>query len=280
MSLDRYSRTLPPPSPSDDLRPPPPTAVVESQWVEPRSDAFGTGARVAGSISLWPILLPICRVGEEEGGVGREWSVLRRVLAMERRSICTLSVVVEAVLFPSPFNESPLIAVHISAGSGKTVFWFVITSWSRRGVSRVRMPLAPARVAGSISLWPVLLAIVHNVKPILAPLWQDDRRVQTLVLSLSRCLTRSLFDPLTPMTFIIVWNGLYNANKEERNAVEERVQAHFVRRKLWRRMVKFAFMRPTGWHGESGAAESGGYITVDFCTRAVLRYNASCVKMG
>ncbi|KAH9066930.1 hypothetical protein EDB83DRAFT_2314922 [Lactarius deliciosus] len=219
MSLDRYSRTLPPPSPSDDLRPPPPTAVVESQWVEPRSDAFGTGARVAGSISLWPILLPICRVGEEEGGVGREWSVLRRVLAMERRSICTLSVVVEAVLFPSPFNECG--------------------EWTACGV-----------------------------------------RVQTLVLSLSRCLARSLFDPLTPMTFIIVWNGLYNANKEERNAVEERVQAHFVRRKLWRRMVKFAFMRPTGWHGESGAAESGGYITVDFCTRAVLRYNASCVKMG
>ncbi|KAH9018971.1 hypothetical protein EDB84DRAFT_1566224 [Lactarius hengduanensis] len=90
-------------------------------------------------------------------------------------------------------------------------------------------------------------------------------------LSLSRCLARSLFDPFTPMTFIIVWNGLYNANKEERNAVEERVQAHLVRRKLWRRKVKFAFMRPTGWHGESGAAESGGHITVDFSRPQVLR---------
>ncbi|KAH9019872.1 hypothetical protein EDB85DRAFT_2153439 [Lactarius pseudohatsudake] len=63
----------------------------------------------------------------------------------------------------------------------------------------------------------------------------------------SRCLARSLFDPFTPMTFIIVWNGLYNANKEERNTVEERVQAHLVRRKLWRRKVKFVFMRPTGF---------------------------------
>ncbi|KAI9436772.1 hypothetical protein BJY52DRAFT_1230378 [Lactarius psammicola] len=80
----------------------------------------------------------------------------------------------------------------------------------------------------------------------------------------SLCLTRSLFDPFTPMALIIVWNGLYNANIEERNTVEERVQAHFVRRKLWRRRVKFAFMRATGWHGESGAAESGGHITVDF----------------
>jgi hypothetical protein len=25
------------------------------------------------------------------------------------------------------------------------------------------------------------------------------------------------------------------------------------------------FCRPTGWHGESGAAETGGHITVDFC---------------
>jgi hypothetical protein len=43
---------FPPPSTSDDLRPLPPTAVAESQWGEPHSDAFGTGVRVAGSISL------------------------------------------------------------------------------------------------------------------------------------------------------------------------------------------------------------------------------------
>ncbi|KAH9020358.1 hypothetical protein EDB85DRAFT_1896227 [Lactarius pseudohatsudake] len=53
---------------------PPPTAVVESQWGEPRLDAFGTDARVAGSISLGLVLLPLwatCRVGEEEGGTGQ-----------------------------------------------------------------------------------------------------------------------------------------------------------------------------------------------------------------
>jgi hypothetical protein len=25
-----------------------------------------------------------------------------------------------------------------------------------------------------------------------------------------------------------------------------------------------SFCRPTGWHGESGAAEAGGHLTVDF----------------
>jgi hypothetical protein len=55
--LERYSYPPPPPSPCDDLSPPPPTAVAESQWGELRSEAFGTGARVAGSISLWPVLL-------------------------------------------------------------------------------------------------------------------------------------------------------------------------------------------------------------------------------
>ncbi|KAH9009724.1 hypothetical protein EDB84DRAFT_1446144, partial [Lactarius hengduanensis] len=38
---------------------PTPTAVAESQWGEPRSRAFGTGARVAGSISSGPVLLPL-----------------------------------------------------------------------------------------------------------------------------------------------------------------------------------------------------------------------------
>ncbi|KAH9066926.1 hypothetical protein EDB83DRAFT_2596557 [Lactarius deliciosus] len=56
---------------------PPPTAVAESQRGEPRSDAFGTDAHVAGSISLWWSILTWhhygCQVGEEEGGVGREW---------------------------------------------------------------------------------------------------------------------------------------------------------------------------------------------------------------
>ena len=128
--------------------------------------------------------------------------VLRRVLAVERRSIYSLSVIVEVssvsrfralslhpnfslvtssrrssssaggpwsaapCLLPPPFDEWkptgsllriygkrmssqfftkwPLIAVHIAAGSGKIVLWFVIRTWSRRRVSRIRMPLAPA----------------------------------------------------------------------------------------------------------------------------------------
>ena len=57
--MERCSYPPPPPSPSDDLRPLPPAAVAESQWGEPRSGAFGTGARVAGSVSLWPVLLPL-----------------------------------------------------------------------------------------------------------------------------------------------------------------------------------------------------------------------------
>ncbi|KAH9051995.1 hypothetical protein EDB83DRAFT_2316621 [Lactarius deliciosus] len=52
---------------------PPPTAVVELQRGEPRSRAFGTGARIAGSISSGLVLLPLVSVGEEEGGAGREW---------------------------------------------------------------------------------------------------------------------------------------------------------------------------------------------------------------
>jgi hypothetical protein len=49
--------SYPLPSPCDDLKPPPPTAVAESQWGEPCSEAFGTGTRIAGSISLWLVLL-------------------------------------------------------------------------------------------------------------------------------------------------------------------------------------------------------------------------------
>ncbi|KAH9011997.1 hypothetical protein EDB85DRAFT_1900650 [Lactarius pseudohatsudake] len=75
---------------------PPPTAVAESQGGEPHSDTFGTGARVAGLISLWSVLLPFvgnrwyspsgtgqsllgirCRIEEEEGGAVREWTVRR-----------------------------------------------------------------------------------------------------------------------------------------------------------------------------------------------------------
>ncbi|KAH9020360.1 hypothetical protein EDB85DRAFT_1896229 [Lactarius pseudohatsudake] len=49
---------------------PPPTVVTESQWGEPRSDASGTSVHVAGSISLWPVLLPIMS-GWRRGTQGR-----------------------------------------------------------------------------------------------------------------------------------------------------------------------------------------------------------------
>ncbi|KAH8977346.1 hypothetical protein EDB83DRAFT_2327655 [Lactarius deliciosus] len=74
--LERCSMPLPPPSPSDDLRPPPPTAVAP--WAA--FGCFGTGARVAGSIllagptaaSCQPLVLALS-FGEEEGGAGWEW---------------------------------------------------------------------------------------------------------------------------------------------------------------------------------------------------------------
>jgi hypothetical protein len=43
--------------PLTTLSRPPPTVVTESWWGVPRSEAIGTGARVAGSSSLWPVLL-------------------------------------------------------------------------------------------------------------------------------------------------------------------------------------------------------------------------------
>jgi hypothetical protein len=78
----------------------------------------------------------------------------------------------------------------------------------------------------------------------------------------------------------IIWNGLYAAQPRERFA-ETRILFHFTRRRLSRRGVKKAvaryspftvvaplmltsFCRPTGWHGESGAAKAGGHIVVDF----------------
>ncbi|KAH9022526.1 hypothetical protein EDB83DRAFT_2320282 [Lactarius deliciosus] len=52
---------------------PPPTTIVELQRGEPHSCAFGTGMRIAGSISSGPVLLPLVLVREEEGGAGQEW---------------------------------------------------------------------------------------------------------------------------------------------------------------------------------------------------------------
>ncbi|KAH9009546.1 hypothetical protein EDB84DRAFT_1571157 [Lactarius hengduanensis] len=70
------------------------------------------------------------------------------------------------------------------------------------------------------------------------------------------------------MALIIFWNGLYRAKRKQRNLVARRIRAHFGRKKLWKRNVKFAVIRPTGWHGESGRANWGGHVTVDFRTQA------------
>ena len=79
----------------------------------------------------------------------------------------------------------------------------------------------------------------------------------------------------------ITWNRLYAAKPRERRFAEERICSHFVRKRLASRGVEkadvrynFTFSvatsiptglcRPTGWHGESGAARTGGHIVVDF----------------
>ncbi|KAH9012498.1 hypothetical protein EDB85DRAFT_2222926 [Lactarius pseudohatsudake] len=70
------------------------------------------------------------------------------------------------------------------------------------------------------------------------------------------------------MALIIFWNGLYHAKRKQWNLVARCIRAHFGRKKLWKRNVKFAVIRPTGWHGESGRANWGGHVTVDFRTQA------------
>ncbi|KAF8266980.1 hypothetical protein EI94DRAFT_1701343 [Lactarius quietus] len=72
-SMGRHSYPPPPLSPSDDLKPFPPTTIAESQWGEPHSEAFGIGARVAGSAVNPDLTPPGGKVGEEESGAGREW---------------------------------------------------------------------------------------------------------------------------------------------------------------------------------------------------------------
>jgi hypothetical protein len=79
----------------------------------------------------------------------------------------------------------------------------------------------------------------------------------------------------------ITWNGLYAAKPGEQRFAKKRIQEHFTRRRLSchcviKAVVRYSmilafvvvtltiFCRPMGWHGESGAAKAGGYITVDF----------------
>ncbi|KAH9008492.1 hypothetical protein EDB83DRAFT_2323093 [Lactarius deliciosus] len=70
MSLDHYSRTLPPPSPSDNLRPP--TSYCRRRVTEGPTAPSGQLLVLAAcqwSILTWHQVL----VGEEEGGAGQEW---------------------------------------------------------------------------------------------------------------------------------------------------------------------------------------------------------------
>ncbi|KAH8993542.1 hypothetical protein EDB86DRAFT_2830070 [Lactarius hatsudake] len=70
--------------------------------------------------------------------------------------------------------------------------------------------------------------------------------------------------PSRPMALLIKWNGLYSAKKTKRLFVEWRIQAHFVRMKLWNQNMTSTSIRPMGWHGESGLERWGGHVMVDF----------------
>ncbi|KAI9437083.1 hypothetical protein BJY52DRAFT_1196710 [Lactarius psammicola] len=142
---------------------PSPTAFAESQWGEPRSDAFGTGARVAGSLSQWLVLLPPCGQPSEkrkagQGGSGKP--VLGRVLAVERCPICFLSVVVESsspgwrpwIVAPYLLRRHPLTTLGFPSPTA-----FAESQW---GEPRLDAFGTGARVAGSLSQWLVLLPLV------------------------------------------------------------------------------------------------------------------------
>ncbi|KAI9428397.1 hypothetical protein H4582DRAFT_2084789 [Lactarius indigo] len=70
------------------------------------------------------------------------------------------------------------------------------------------------------------------------------------------------------MSLVIVLGELYRAkrSKRKRAVTKNRINAHFLRNRGWleKMGVKVATVRNIGWHGESGAAGSGGHLTVDF----------------
>ncbi|KAH9011999.1 hypothetical protein EDB85DRAFT_1900653 [Lactarius pseudohatsudake] len=163
---------------------PPPTAIAESQWGELRSDAFGTDARVAGSISSGPVLLPLVSVGEEEGGAGREWQACPSsglgcgatlyMLALSSSSSYPIILVSEL--------EAPMTLLHylflrrrpLTTLGRPPPTTVVESQW---GEPRSDAFGTDARVAGSISSGPVLLPLwatistrrLLTVNPDLAP---------------------------------------------------------------------------------------------------------------
>ncbi|KAH9007715.1 hypothetical protein EDB85DRAFT_2165319 [Lactarius pseudohatsudake] len=165
----------------------PPTAVAESQWGEPRSDASGTSVRVAGSISLWPVLLPI--VGEEEGGVGQEWQAFSS-LSLGRGAMVSI--------FPPP--DSPRLRVGGPWSAAPYLFLRrrplttlgrpppTAVAESQWGEPRSDAFGTGARVAVSISLWPVLLPIVGNRKEKETTEAYLSEDIVTVVACLLQCL--------------------------------------------------------------------------------------------
>jgi len=100
-------------------------------------------------------------------------------------------------------------------------------------------------------------------------------------------LPRTPFSDNTAMPLkSFYWNGLFARCLAKRAFVEKRIEAHVSRFALEKKDVSIASIRyvlsqicsftdnhilsyrPTGWHGESGAAHSGGHLTVDFRSKS------------
>ncbi|KAH9983577.1 hypothetical protein BJV77DRAFT_966706 [Russula vinacea] len=66
------------------------------------------------------------------------------------------------------------------------------------------------------------------------------------------------------MSLEVILETLYQTDVVNRDAVFERIHAHYARMNLKKRGARIATTTTNGWHGESGGAKSGGHITVDF----------------
>ncbi|KAF8263914.1 hypothetical protein EI94DRAFT_1703641 [Lactarius quietus] len=171
---------FPPLLPSDNLRPLPPPVIAESQWGEPRSEAIGTSTRVAGSVSLWLVLLPLLvNCGQSQldacgwsswrrGKRGRagvanlsfkSWPWRDTVVHVESATIYQVGVHGTTLLPPPPLlpfdNLRPLPPPVIME-----------LQW---GEPCLKAFGTGACVAGSVSLWPVLLPLLANINPDLMP---------------------------------------------------------------------------------------------------------------
>ncbi|KAF8257572.1 hypothetical protein EI94DRAFT_1708850 [Lactarius quietus] len=62
----------------------------------------------------------------------------------------------------------------------------------------------------------------------------------------------------------IIWNHLWAKQLHEQVEVMACIVAHYARRGLERHGAETAFLRSTGWHGESGMVHFGSHLTVGF----------------